>query len=67
MGLIGFADYCPLERGIVGHTHGLEWFCSAHQKQAQALAHLPLEEAVRIIRARERRFWKKWLAAVWKR
>ena len=67
MGLVGFADYRPLERGIVGHPHGLEWFCSAHQKQAQALAHLPLEEATRIIRAREGRWWKKWLAVVLKR
>ncbi|HEU0275117.1 MAG TPA: hypothetical protein VFQ83_11370 [Candidatus Udaeobacter sp.] len=67
MGLIGFADYRPLEKGVVGHPHGLEWFCSDHQKQAQALAHLPLEEAVRIIREREKRWWWKWLAAVWKR
>ena len=66
MGLIGFADYRPLERGIVGDPHGLEWFCSAHQKQAQALAYLPLEEAVKIIRAREGRWWKRWLAVVWK-
>jgi hypothetical protein len=67
MGLVGFADYRPLEKGTVGHPHGLEWFCSAHQNPAQALAHLPLEEAVRIIRARESRWWKKWFAAVWKR
>jgi hypothetical protein len=65
--LVGFADYRALEKGVIGHPHGLEWFCSTHQEKAQALAHLALEEAVRIIRAREGRWWKKWFAAISKR
>lgn len=67
MALVGFADYRRPEPGLLEQPHGLEWFCPVHQKPAQALAHLPIEKALGIIRARERRWWKRLFAFVEKR
>jgi len=62
-GLVGFADYRALEPGIVGHPHGLEWFCSAHFAEAEALRHLPIEVAMQRMRDRRMSWWWRW----WKR
>jgi hypothetical protein len=57
--LARFADYAPLPDGIVGHPNGLEWFCDAHAARAEALQHLPFDEA--LARMRRRRWWTRWL------
>ena len=44
--LVRFADYQPLASGLVGHPHGLEWFCATHSAPAQALVHLPIALAL---------------------
>ena len=49
--LVQFADYRPLAPGIVGHPHGLAWFCSEHAGTAKALADKPLDEALRLLRS----------------
>ncbi|MEL6814325.1 MAG: hypothetical protein AAFP03_05865 [Cyanobacteria bacterium J06598_3] len=41
---VKFADYVPLESGMVGHPRGLEWFCAKHLAAAQQLSHLPAAE-----------------------
>ena len=49
-GMVSFADYEPLPRGMVGHPKGNEWFCERHYAEARALTHLTSTEAVRQIR-----------------
>ena len=45
-GLVVFADYQPLEEGVLGHARGWEWFCPAHLPAAEALAHQTSVEAL---------------------
>lgn len=45
-GYVEFADFSCLPDGMLGHPSGFEWFCSAHLPAAQALAYLPLDEAL---------------------
>ena len=44
---VEFADHEPLPRGMPGHPHGLEWFCTVHLDAARALAGWPVDEALR--------------------
>ena len=48
--LVKFADYEALPPGMTGHPRGYEWFCQKHLDAARKLSHLPLAEAVRILR-----------------
>jgi len=48
--LVSFADFRPLPAGMVGHPHGLEWFCAAHLGAATALSQLPIDDAMRLLR-----------------
>lgn len=48
-GLVQFANWRPLKPGeipIIGHPEGLEFFCEDHLQMAQALRHLPSDEAI---------------------
>jgi hypothetical protein len=44
--LVQFADYKPLPDGMVGHPHGLAWFCQEHVAAAKSLQHLSYSEAM---------------------
>ena len=48
---VRFSDYRPLPDGMVGHPHGLVWFCGAHLEAAGAVAHLPTEQALTTLRS----------------
>lgn len=50
--LVAFADYRPLPRGMVGHPHGLEWFCTDHVEAAQELQALTLADATAVLKKR---------------
>lgn len=43
--LVKFSDYKPLASRMVGHPHGLEWFCSKHLAIAQQLSTLTATES----------------------
>ncbi len=43
---VQFADYQPLPDGMVGHPHGLEWFCAEHVGFAEALSAKGIDEAM---------------------
>lgn len=46
-GLISFADYRALPESMVGHPHGLAWFCADHYSAAKLLTHLKMAEAIK--------------------
>ena len=50
--LVAFADHRPLPDGLVGHPHGLAWFCGDHLAAATALADRPVDEAMETLRRR---------------
>jgi hypothetical protein len=41
-----FADYKPLELGVIGHPDGFEYFCDEHVEAARKLTHLPANDAL---------------------
>ena len=57
--LVSFADYRPLDAGICGHPHGLEWFCEAHSNRAKEFSNLPIEEAALRILGKDKSWWRK--------
>jgi hypothetical protein len=63
--LVSFADFEPLPPGMVGHPAGLEWVCSAREKQARSLRHLP--SGVAIAKARGGGVWSAMLARLLRR
>ena len=44
--LVRFADYLPLPDRMVGHPHGLEWFCADHVAAAEAASSKNINEAM---------------------
>ena len=50
--LVEFADFDRQAEPVVGHPHGLEWFCDEHAGAAEALADRPFPEAMAGLRAR---------------
>ena len=48
--LVEFADYLPLEDGVLGHSRGSEWFCPTHLPAARALASRTSSEALHELR-----------------
>ena len=59
-GNVYFADYTPLPEGMMGHPHGWEFFCKDHLAAAQALSHLPWEEAFAELQRQYGVFPKPW-------
>ena len=55
--MVAFLDYHPLREGVIGHPHGLEWFCEKHVAAARKYRHLPLDEALKKIDRAQRRWW----------
>lgn len=49
-GLVEFADYVPLQGGMVGHPRGLEWFCAEHFAAARRLSGRTTAEAMAAMR-----------------
>ncbi len=47
--LVRFSNYQSLPDDLVGHPHGLEWFCSQHIQKARTLSHLTAKQAVQYI------------------
>lgn len=45
-GLVRFANYESLPKGMVGHPKGLEWFCGRHIESAKSRSYLPSNEAI---------------------
>ena len=43
-------DKMMKEKGWVGHPPYVEWFCAEHLKKARDLEHLPIDEALKILR-----------------
>ncbi|MCB1138088.1 MAG: hypothetical protein KDK23_04995 [Leptospiraceae bacterium] len=51
-GLVQFADYRPLPPQIVGHPHGVGFFCTSHLSQARSLHHLEMHAAINLMQDR---------------
>ncbi len=63
-GLVHFRDQESLPDGMVGHPHGVEWFCGRHLAAAQELSGSSLAEAMRKLR---RRYWWHLKLGAWLR
>ncbi|MEJ8294044.1 hypothetical protein WKI45_14540 [Delftia tsuruhatensis] len=47
-----FVDHEPATAEMLSHPQGLEYFCSLHLPEAQALRHLNAEQAIAQLRAK---------------
>ncbi|MEQ8351066.1 MAG: hypothetical protein RH862_06260 [Leptospiraceae bacterium] len=48
--LVQFSDFRPVPGGAVGNPLGMGFFCSRHLSQARSLHHLPLDDAMQMMK-----------------